>query len=520
MSRRRCMGETPKGFIMPKNNVREPRLSASAVISRKKGGCDEILLGHRVSEMPSFPDFWAFPGGGISKVDIKFSIDNSNFLAQMEEDRVASICLLREIAEEVGFTPDKLGNMISLDSEIRSNVYEDKHNWSESIRKREIIISKFDAKVITERVTPPFAPIRFKNKFFHVRLGDDLIEPTFPPGISEFDEFRWWEPNELLNSWKNNEVRLPPPIVTLIRDLVFEIEKSGNLADACEELSRKRPSGYHRIEFAPYIECMPIRTETLPPATHTNCYIIGEVGGERVIVDPASKCEESIISLASKIKEVQLSGSKIVGTIFTHRHPDHIGDLNKISKIYDAPIWATSETHEQIPDVKERIILREGSEFVLNGPSGQTSWQIIETFGHCPGHICIIGESGIISGDNCVGVGSILVPSGEGHMGKYIQGLKRLKGFNPKMLFPGHGPLIANPEKLLNKYILHRENRHEGVFRAIKDGFNTLREITKFVYMDDIGINYALAEDQVLAHVKQLIKENKIIQKDRHYYSY
>ena len=43
------------------------------------------------------------------------------------------------------------------------------------------------------------------------------------------------------------------------------------------------------------------------------------------------------------------------------------------------------------------------------------------------GHICINGESGIISGDNCVGVGTILVSSDEGDMREYIDGLERLK---------------------------------------------------------------------------------------------
>ena len=63
------MGELPAGYQIPKIKVSEPHLSASAVVSRIIDGQDEILLGHRVSEMPSFPDFWTFPGGGISKVD-------------------------------------------------------------------------------------------------------------------------------------------------------------------------------------------------------------------------------------------------------------------------------------------------------------------------------------------------------------------------------------------------------------------------------------------------------------------
>ena len=514
------MGETPLGFVMPKTNVSEPKLSASAVISRSINNHNEILLGHRVSEMPSFPDFWSFPGGGISKVDIKFGENHPNFLATMGEDRIAAIALLRELVEEVGFTPNKDGKMIKIDHKIRESICKEKENWAKNIENEEILITKFDAEVISERVTPPFAPIRFKNKFFHVEISNVELEPTFPPGRSEFDEFRWWNPILLLNSWKMNEIRLPPPIVTLIKDLVNEIENTNNIKFACKILSKKRPSGYHRIEFSPDVECLPLRTKTLPPATHTNCYILGEEGGDRVIVDPAAKTNDSLIDLASKIKEVTDSGSKIIATIYTHRHPDHIGDLSKISKIYQAPIWISEETKKIIPNGMETSVISEGDDFTLNGPSGKTSWSVIETSGHCPGHICIIGESGIVSGDNCVGVGSILVPSGEGNMGKYIEGLERLKKMKPKMLFPGHGPLVANPDKLLSKYIEHRKNRHNKIFDIVRSGQNNLNKISQLVYLNERGVNLTLAEDQVLAHLKLLIEEEKIKEVDRQYYLY
>ena len=60
-------------------------------------------------------------------------------------------------------------------------------------------------------------------------------EPRLPSGRTEFDEFQWWKPNELLDAWPH-EVKLPPPQVTLIRDIV-ELGIS--------ELAKNPPSGYH-----------------------------------------------------------------------------------------------------------------------------------------------------------------------------------------------------------------------------------------------------------------------------------
>ena len=511
------MGEVPAGFRIPEIKISEPHLSASAVVSRRVDDQDEILLGHRVSEMPSFPDFWTFPGGGISKIDKEVGDKYPNFLPEMGIDRIATIALLRELVEEIGLIPDKNGKMIHINQEIRNLVCDDKKNWLKGFENGNINIELFKTRVISERETPPFGPIRFRNRFFHVSLSNNDIFPSFPQGRSEFDEFKWWKPKELLKSWEKNAVRIPPPIVTLLKDLVFEISDRGSLGLAFESLARKRPSGYHRIEFAPLVECFPIKTQTLPPATHTNCYILGEEGGERIIIDPAARGLE-LEEFRKKISEVISSGSKIIATMFTHKHPDHVGNIQEMMGIYDAPIWATEETldYMNIKNNYKKII--EGDEFELKGSNDVSYWKIIETPGHCPGHICICGESGIISGDNCVGVGTILISSQEGDMGEYITGLERLKEMKPKMLFPGHGPLIANPEKLLTKYINHRKKRVGKIMQALSENRTRIREISEFVYSETSNVDMTLAYDQVLSHLNSLIKENAVEEFNGQYY--
>ena len=243
---------------------------------------------------------------------------------------------------------------------------------------------------------------------------------------------------------------------------------------------------------------------------------MGEEGGERIIIDPAARGLE-LEELRKKVSEIISSGSNIIATIFTHKHPDHIGDIEEIMNIYDAPIWATKETLEHLNIQENCRILIEGDEFKLKGSNGTSIWSIIETPGHCPGHVCISGESGIISGDNCVGVGTILVSS-DGDMKEYIDGLERLEKMQPKMLFPGHGPLIANPEKLLNKYIKHRKNRIEKIKQALSKDMTYLREISQFVYLDTPNVNITLAYDQISSHLNSLIKENVVKKIEEQYY--
>ena len=81
----------------------------------------EILLCHRVSEVPSFPDFWAFPGGGISRVDREAAEDNPSWFSE-REDRESLIALLREMLEEVGIAPDGSGGFQNVQVEIMDQV--------------------------------------------------------------------------------------------------------------------------------------------------------------------------------------------------------------------------------------------------------------------------------------------------------------------------------------------------------------------------------------------------------------
>ena len=213
------MSELPEGVELPSAEVAKPRPSAAAVISRNSGQEMEILLCHRVSEVPSFPDFWAFPGGGISRVDREAAEDNPSWFSE-REDRESLIALLREMLEEVGVAPDGSGGFQNVQVEIMDQVNENKSEWAKLVSEGTLSIDNFSPSLITQRTTPPVAPIRHKNRFYHVATGDASIEPKLPSGRTEFDEFQWWKPNELLDAWLSHEVKLPPPQVTLIRDIV------------------------------------------------------------------------------------------------------------------------------------------------------------------------------------------------------------------------------------------------------------------------------------------------------------
>ena len=122
----------------------------------------------------------------------------------------------------------------------------------------------------------------------------------------------------------------------------------------------------------------------------------------------------------------------------------------------------------------------------------------------------MVGEAGIISGDNAVLFGTILVPSSDGNMNQYLAGLERLRDLDPSLLFPGHGPMVANPRRLLTRYLKHRKQRHLKVLNAVQSTDGNLDSITIQAYSDTPDAHPNLARDQAYSHLLALEENGNI----------
>ena len=131
---------------------KEPRLASSAVITRYVNGDVEMLMGLRHPEVPTFPEFWAFPGGGVSPHDRKFS-DDRIFLAGREEG-ASIVTLFRELTEETGFVLDTGGEWIVVGDSIRKRLCGDNTAWAKAIDEGIFTIDEGLASLVTERTTP------------------------------------------------------------------------------------------------------------------------------------------------------------------------------------------------------------------------------------------------------------------------------------------------------------------------------------------------------------------------------
>ena len=463
-------------------------------------------MGLRHPDVPVFPEFWAFPGGGVSKEDIEYA--NRGLGIEGDIQSVESlVTLFREVVEETGLSRNEAGEWAIVPRLLRETLMKSSEAWVEALEDGRIQMDASEASLVTQRTTPPLAPVRYTNRFYHIHLGEDGPDPEHPPGRSEFTEFKWWRPDEILEQWERGLARMAPPQVTFMRNIVDRINEGLGVLDILSEFAEDPPIGRHKIEFAPGVECLPIPTATLPPSTHTNCFIIGK-GENLLLVDPAIQDQEGEAIIIQRLNELENCGKQIKALLYTHRHTDHIGDISRIQKIIDVEILGTPET---LSAVGGGTIIKEGD--IIDLEDG-LPWKVIETPGHCPGMVSLFSRSGLLSADNVTMVGTILVPSTDGDMRQYMDGLERLSSLNSNLIFPSHGPVCAAPKRILLRTLKHRMERHSKVLNAVKEGSIHLAEIATNAYEDAPGAPESLARDQTLSHLKSLVQEGLILEKD------
>ena len=491
------MSEVPDGLHVSAVQRKPPRPTATLTLTREGPDGVEVLLGCRAPTMRAFPDYWAFCGGGVSRHDTE--------LAQELSLDQTTICILREMCEELGILLTQSGVHAILPSH-RKMILEQKDGFHALVRDGTLNLDTSRLNIFSHRITPPFGPIQFDNAFMHIHL--DILESEHL-GIdlepqTEFTEIKWATPHKFLDEWKQHKMKIAPPVVTLLMEIKRTLERLDNdMTTASQDISERKP-GRKSILFSHGVEVVPIKTATLPPADHTNCYLVGDPEGEFIIVDPAVQMRESIEELATAVDRHHGTPLAIA---YTHTHSDHVGDIGLLKEAFDLPIWASEPCSKEMHVDR---ILRDGDILEL----GKQKWTVLFTPGHHPGHLCFFSEAGLVAGDMVAGFGTILIPSSEGNMEQYLAELTRLRNLKPHLIFPSHGPVIAQPQRILMHYIQHRQHRQNRILEGVKKGLTSLQDIAIYAYEDSPDAHPGLAKDQTLSHLLSMVRLNLIQQKD------
>lgn len=250
-----------------------------------------------------------------------------------------------------------------------------------------------------------------------------------------------------------------------------------------------------------------VRTPTLPPATHTNCWLVEGPDGITV-VDPASPWEDQQQLLFDDLARRRAEGHAVRRLLLTHHHQDHVSgavDLRRRLRAigHDVPIAAHPVTTELVRragiEVDEAVV--EGDD--LGGFVAR------HTPGHAPGHLVLHHrEHGwVVAGDLVAGIGTIVIDPDEGDLQDYLDSLAQVRELAPTALLPAHGPVLPHAEAVLSFYVAHRHQRTEQVRAALHQAGRALPiELAPVVYPELPEPMRVVAAAQILTHLKWLAR--------------
>lgn len=264
------------------------------------------------------------------------------------------------------------------------------------------------------------------------------------------------------------------------------------------------------FEVAPNIRVVSLRTPTLPPAAHTNCYVIGPtIGtGPLLLVDPGSPYPESQQALDAILQSEAQAGRPATAALLTHHHADHVGGARHLRKRWNLDILA--HPHTATLGAARGLVTRPLWEGRLR--HGDLEVELVSTPGHAVGHLCIkVPSAGAtIAGDLVAGMGTILIDPDEGDMIEYLASLERLAAAAPGALLPAHGPMIPDGEAKLAAYREHRLARERKIIDALASARRaSAEELVPLAYTDTPTPFWPLAVRSTLAHLLKLERDGR-----------
>jgi glyoxylase-like metal-dependent hydrolase (beta-lactamase superfamily II) len=206
------------------------------------------------------------------------------------------------------------------------------------------------------------------------------------------------------------------------------------------------------------------------------------VGHERpAVIDPGPSAGPHFEHILAA-----LGGRTPAAILLTHAHGDHSELAWPLSSRTGAPVMMAPGTDRRDEESLVSRWLKDGD--AIHTDAG--TLQVVATPGHAPDHLCFHWHDrcALFVGDLLMGEGdTTLVAPPEGDLAAYLRSLDRVASLSAEVLYPAHGPALADPAEAVARYRRHRETRIEQVVHALRRaGPSRPRELLDAVYGADL----------------------------------
>jgi len=249
----------------------------------------------------------------------------------------------------------------------------------------------------------------------------------------------------------------------------------------------------------------------------TNTWVVGRE--PTWVIDPGPNLAEHLDAVSAEIDVREGLGA----ILLTHRHLDHADAAWELARRF-APVpvaavrdpvrhaheaaaaaaaAAANRSHQPAFAAPARIDLHDGDRI---GPL-----TVLAMPGHTPDHIAFLTDDGVLfSGDAVAGSGSVFVAPDPGALAGYLAALQRARDRHPRLIAPGHGPLVLDADAKLGEYIDHRLARERALVEALGRGLRRVDELLAAAWPGTPWELQTAATITLAAHLDKLADEGRL----------